>query len=80
MTREEANRELFNEMINRSKNVVIPMSDTLIDKIYDDFESRTCENCEWERCGVCTNDESLLCADFIVNDFGCNKFIIKDNR
>lgn len=44
-----------------------------VEEIYD-AESGTCENCKHYQCEVCVNDESPLCADFVSNDFGCNKF------
>lgn len=53
---------------------------TAINKIYDDFESCSCENCEYFHEDVCTNDECPLCADFVDKDFGCNKFVRKESR
>ncbi len=53
-----------------------------IEMIFDDFESRTCENCKHcENVGLvldpilkCYNEKSVL-EDFVVSkDFGCNKF------
>lgn len=48
----------------------------VIDKIYDDFESRTCINCNYyvDYPNVCCNSDSLLCSEFVDKDFGCNKF------
>ena len=54
--------------------------DKFIDKIYDDFESRTCENCYWYSSEVCTNDESPLCADFVSEDYGCILFERKEDE
>ena len=33
--------------------------------------ARTCINCKWNRDGVCVNDKSPLCADFVSDDYGC---------
>ena len=41
---------------------------------YNEFESRTCKNCKWNQESVCTNSDSLLCADFIDDEFGCIVF------
>ena len=49
-----------------------------VDLIFDEFENRTCDNCKWLKSEVCCNDESPLCADFVSDDFGCNKFKNKD--
>jgi len=60
-----------------------------IDKIYDDFESRTCENCEWykKRKGwqlfSCENPTILIMIDSEIpyyspkSDFGCNRWSAK---
>ena len=61
MTR-ESTKEMYSGM---------PIAFQIIDKIYDNFESRTCINCKWNRDGVCVNDESPLCADFVSDDYGC---------
>ena len=58
----------------------------LVDEIYNDFESRTCENCEYNELlnsgeNACSND--YMVAEFntypqypliVDSDFGCNKF------
>jgi hypothetical protein len=66
----------------------------IVDKIYDDFESRTCSNCKF--CEVeyiedatkylqCINENSLLYMTSIndINDthkdFGCNQWENKDD-
>lgn len=73
MTREEA-KEYY-------KNIASPY---VINEIYDDFESRTCENCKY-----CIDDGSsgYVCkgmSDVIhissIDDFGCNKFERKENK
>ena len=55
----------------------------IIDKIYDDFESRTCENCKHF-----IDSECMVIGDWDCyydspaqwtppKDFGCNKFVRK---
>ena len=62
--------------------------DVLVNKIYDDFNSRTCENCKYyernvplygEHEGSCLN-YIVVERDFgtVIADFGCNKFVRKD--
>ena len=75
MTREEA----YDKWLNRDGDVEV--SD-IVDIIYDDLESRTCENCEhsvkedkkfspvWF-CG------GALKYSQVQKDFGCNKFEAK---
>lgn len=56
----------------------------IINKIYDDFESRTCENCkyfaEWNdgngRLGVgdCIGNISISIESTVPDYFGCNEF------
>ena len=67
MTREEAKRDLTNPYEIRVRNI--------IDKIYDEFELKICENCSMLRDEVCVNDNSPMCCDFVSNTFGCNEFI-----
>ncbi len=50
--------------------------DNVIDIVYDDFESRTCENCEHMK----TTGHFYTCNQFyhyentkVTKDFGCNK-------
>jgi len=48
---------------------------TLINDIYNDFESQICQNCTWfNRIGACTNKDSLMNDQISVDDFGCNQF------
>ena len=69
MTREEA-LYMLNDGLYDNEEV--------INKIYDDFESRTCENCKYYEfissvdSYFCTNKESS--AKFVSSDFGCNRF------
>ena len=45
--------------------------DNAIANIYDDFESRTCENCKFiEVCALCL----LVVKDGEFSDFGCSEF------
>ena len=69
MTREEAKKSLYYKLQFDTLNI-----NDFIDIIYDDFESRTCENCKRCQDEVCVNSDSLLCADFVQPGFGCNKF------
>ena len=70
MTREEG-KDIEYE-VNNDMNAVIGMTEFeyKIDKIYNDFESRTCENCKLiNRNGYC------LIIDTSPNkNFGCNRF------
>jgi len=64
----------------------------LIDELYDDFNSRTCENCkhfnsvfnkvENKNKEFCANKKSLMFRVFknegVLKKFGCNKFEIKN--
>ena len=66
MTRSKA-KDIF--LTNREYSTIIKV----IDKIYDDFELRTCKNCRsYQDNQVCTNDTSPLCCDFVSSDYGCN--------
>ena len=77
MTREEAHNETaFGIFIG------------IVNKIYDDFESRICKNCKWSNiasakdcleCKFGIDDNSLSSYHQMVNkDFGCNKFTAKE--
>jgi hypothetical protein len=54
----------------------------LINKIYDDFENRTCKNCKYsidvdgDNTYECTISRKLFGYDnlIVLGDFGCNKF------
>lgn len=57
-------------------------AENLIDAVFDDFESRTCGNCEYhsfyheDTLSVCCADD-LYCNRLGINTpefFGCNKF------
>ena len=51
----------------------------LVDKIYDDVDSRLCVNCKSHKDGVCVNDNSPLRWDFVDDAYGCVFFNRKDN-
>ena len=55
----------------------------VIKKIFDDFESRTCDNCKWCKLGgeydndTCENTSISAHLDtgtMVASDFGCNRF------
>ena len=76
MTREEAQTKRY---IIESTEYNVPTMKEHIDKIYDDFESRVCENCSrvndpCEIALVAFYDEGMN-----LQYFGCNKFERKDN-
>ena len=51
----------------------------VIEAIYDDFESRTCENCKWyinRGCGKIIEN----CIFPLPYNFGCNKWEKKDGQ
>ena len=58
-----------------------------VDRIYDDFESRTCENCTYLyrpdlTNGIyrCENNVVTIEDGEIELDFGCNKFSCKEDK
>lgn len=80
MTREEAHNKMYDvwsdEIHYRSKPTDV------MNEVYDDFESRTCENCKYAN--ICpdggntsatVNDCEMIKLTFYdYEDFGCNKF------
>ena len=82
MTREEAQDRWIKS--NNSFDTL-----TLVNDIYDDFESRTCENCKHYSSGYCPANVFYIYNELIDKDeeihlqcnkdFGCNKFE-KDNQ
>lgn len=72
MDRDEAHNEL--PTIN-SYTQWVEIHD-VVDKIYDDFESRICENCKFyeKNPNICCNSNSRLWAEVVDNNFGCNQF------
>lgn len=72
MTREEA----WECWLDKGGDVEV--SD-LVDKIYDDFESRTCENCKHSIKEAKKFSDVLFCGYAlkfaqVKKDFGCNEF------
>lgn len=74
MTREEAKQ--LNQILD------FDGMDELLDEIYDDFESRTCENCKhWNAntkhklVGSCSASENFRGG--CLKNFGCNKWEAK---
>ena len=52
--------------------------DKFIDEIYNDIESRTCENCRWYQIMDSTNLKICKLYDIHgIKDFGCNKWVVK---
>ena len=62
---------------------VLTWLDEATDRAYDDFESRTCENCKHfnhTRCGVVTYYVNVAENNPQVDlDFGCNRWNKKDD-
>ena len=79
MTREEA-KEMFRQDRDSYGKVKKPM--TKVDEIYNDFESRTCENCmgyyhKLKVYGGCDKGVSEINIDgieLVYKKFSCNKF------
>ena len=91
MTREKAEDFIDDKKIYTDTVKAIKVSDIgkLLNKIYDEFESRTCENCTFSGNNFtyrCSNSEvnAMLMTSYIGSpslnpsfDFGCNKFEMK---
>ena len=58
----------------------VSWANTIVDKIFADFESRLCKNCKWYQDEVCVNGDSPLCAEFVSEDFGCVLFDEKNEK
>jgi hypothetical protein len=79
MTREEAHRIAYEDLDSMYHSTWIKV---VVDDIYDDFKSRTCENCKYIiDLGIgdgleCSNGISQYQSDYYLvdKDFGCNKF------
>ena len=89
MTREETlhdmyiSQDLFKEF-NSVDEVVWSRSKVLnrVSKIYDDFESRTCENCKhwgYQDEEAMYEDCNLIEHIYSPTWFGCKQFIKKEN-
>jgi hypothetical protein len=85
MTREEA---LYKkEWKGLGKGCSMDMTANIINTIYDNFESKTCENCEYfliycgsKQSGTCNNEDSIAYTseESIYGDDGCNKWENRD--
>ena len=91
MTREEA-KDLIEIEYDSLDNYCDSNHCSVIDQIYDDFESRTCENCKYvensgqtystavQKCKLGIGDINEWGSVFCSKDFGCNKFERKDKK
>jgi len=74
MTREDAKKFHIVGVIDRMRY------EKFVDYIFDDIESRVCENCEHlSTFGFCVNYKAIgygknIFEDFYKGDVGCNKF------
>ena len=76
MTREEALNKYANKIKTKEELVLYC---NIINDIYDDFASRTCESCSeyldgW--CDILSQDVGKF--SYFTKDFGCNKWEAKD--
>lgn len=75
MTREEANNILdkcYTIDYGMDTGYDINVINDLIDKIYNDFENRTCESCkDYDRCVILN---ALSLNGLNIGGFGCNKW------
>ena len=90
MNREEAKEYFRINYESPDGDYALDAEDTeyVIDKVYDDFESRTCVNCKY--LNITLISDFMLCdkkvssthgtwKSEINKDFGCNKFKRKNN-
>ena len=79
MTREEAYNMAYEDLDSMYHSTWIR---TVVDEIYNDFESRTCESCSYYGY-ICFKDRTILgCEKLILRvgkDFACNKWRSKDD-
>lgn len=88
MTREEANDKVYDLTYQRETTETEIYE--LLDRIYNDFESMTCENCKyWTmnfHIGAGTCEKGIKQKETIDTwydtyiDFGCNKFSCKEEK
>ncbi len=81
MTRDEAFKRINRELNKYTMTVKFRDVERLIDKIFDDFEIRTCKYCKHfnsfdgiDLISIDCNQYNLLCGTPINKDFYCNKF------
>lgn len=96
MTREEAISEARRSTIDdcgwfHDDDIITSEQNSiaLVNKIYDDFESRTCENCMHNKeqdnfmifcdCVMCLDGSRMMWHSY-TKDFCCNKWEKKDER
>ena len=72
MTRDEAMHRAFKEAMKISLGQSSDNLSRLIDSIYDDFETQTCENCIHHGCGFMSAIEKDI--GFMPDNFSCNKW------
>ena len=86
MTREEAKNKVseYLDFAWCMKEPFISIEDAIIvvDDLFDDFESMTCENCYYSDTSVegtiiCRHDDDAM-PFHVPMDFGCNKFERKE--
>jgi hypothetical protein len=84
------NREQYKTYVKEQRMMLHdePDGDDLVDLIFDDFESRTCGNCEhykivmpqnnphdqFNYIDCCANDAGMNVVSCPPMDFGCNKW------
>ena len=70
-----------------NKHDTMDLTLQIIEDIFNDFESRVCENCKWyildtyfdmNSFDCMANDKGQTVVSFPPKDFGCNKFIRKE--
>ena len=84
MNREEAIKQIESEWYNIEidsmstigRAVPLGMARDIINTIYDDFDSRVCENCRYLKESKCKLGIYHFEIDTDPNIFGCNKFEI----
>lgn len=75
MTRDEA-KDIFRMDVDSYGKPKAIM--TKINMIYDDFESRNCGSCEFNKDCVCANDESPMLGEFVSERLWCEEFERKE--
>jgi len=83
MTREEAKEIIYYSFFEKGKYGLTKNNIfKLINKIYNDFESRTCKNCSQYKDGKCRIFQGAKCKYTldVIDDknFGCNRFERKE--
>jgi len=77
MNREEAKQLIYDKRDDTDKIHLLSLF-SVIEDIYDDFESRTCESCKYisadkNKCNA--NNSAIVWLDIeTFSDFGCNQF------